>query len=147
MLEQGFGILNTMTSKTTKVYLAADFSRKDEMRDIADSLTTLGMDVVASWVYVPEKQDEGCPTLSAYAVKDLDDVDKCDVLVCFTYQRGVYMPTGGGRHVEVGYALAKGKKVVIIGPRENVFHHHPSVQVYETLGDWLVSGNNGPSSS
>lgn len=33
----------------------------------------------------------------------------------------------GGRMVELGYAMAKGKTCFIIGERENVFCHHSSV--------------------
>jgi hypothetical protein len=43
---------------------------------------------------------------------------------------------GGGRHVEFGYGMAKGKRLVLIGERENVFHDHPSVEVYPTLSAW-----------
>jgi hypothetical protein len=35
----------------------------------------------------------------------------------------------GGRHVEFGLAVAAGKRLVVIGPRENVFHCLPGVSV------------------
>jgi hypothetical protein len=37
----------------------------------------------------------------------------------------------GGRHVEFGLALAQGKRVIIVGPRENVFHYLlPDAQIF-----------------
>jgi nucleoside 2-deoxyribosyltransferase len=57
-------------------------------------------------------------------------------VISFTFPRGT-PSTGGGRHVEFGYALAKGKRVVVIGERENVFHHHPSVKLHASVDDWL----------
>ncbi len=33
----------------------------------------------------------------------------------------------GGRHVEFGYALAKGKPIVLVGPQRNVFHFHSNI--------------------
>jgi hypothetical protein len=37
--------------------------------------------------------------------------------------------TTGGHHVETGVALAMGMPVVLLGERENVFHHHDTVTV------------------
>ncbi len=115
-----------------KVYLAALFSRRAEMETIADQIKAAGGEVTARWVYGGE---EGL-TRAEIAALDLEDVDRADTVVSFTHPRGT-MTSGGGRHVEFGYGLAKGKKVVLIGERENVFHDHPSVEVYPTLESWL----------
>jgi hypothetical protein len=41
--------------------------------------------------------------------------------------------TRGGKHVELGAALAMDMPVYLIGPRSNIFHHHLLVtQVWET---------------
>jgi len=39
----------------------------------------------------------------------------------------------GGRHVEFGLALAWGKRLMIVGPRENVFHCLPQVEQYANM--------------
>jgi hypothetical protein len=39
----------------------------------------------------------------------------------------------GGRHVEYGLALGLGKRLIICGPRENIFHTLPQVEHYP---DW-----------
>ncbi len=119
-----------------KVYIAALFSRKDEMAGYADQMKRYGVDVVARWVYGGE---EGL-TRPEIALLDLEDVDKADVVVSFTMPHGT-MTSGGGRHVEFGYALAKGKQVHLIGERENIFHDHPAVKVFPTLETWLEHRN------
>jgi nucleoside 2-deoxyribosyltransferase len=115
-----------------KVYLAALFSQRPEMEEVADRLKDAGMEITARWVYGGE---EGL-TREQIAVLDLEDVDKADVVISFTHPRGT--PTsGGGRHVEFGYGLAKGKKLILIGHRENVFHDYPGVEVFPTVDAWL----------
>lgn len=115
-----------------KVYLAARFTRRAEMETIADILKTKGLQITARWVYGGEdglhRED--------IAILDLEDVDACDIVVSFTEPYGS-LNKGGGRHFEAGYGLAKGKRLVIIGDRENVFHHHPETRVYPDLDKWL----------
>ena len=117
-----------------KVYLAARFSDRAYMELVADRLKSLGIEITARWVYGGE---EGLDR-TGVACLDLDDVDKCDTLVSFTQPHGT-MTKGGGRHVEFGYALAKGKRLILIGERENVFHHYPKVEAYPGLNAWLVA--------
>lgn len=38
----------------------------------------------------------------------------------------------GGRHVEFGMAIALGKRAIVVGSQENVFHLLPGVEVYAT---------------
>jgi len=115
-----------------KVYLAALFSRRAEMEQHADLIKDYGHEVTARWVYGGE---EGL-TREQIALLDLEDVDRADIVLSFTHPNGT-ATKGGGRHVEFGYALAKGKQVVLIGDRENVFHDHPKVTVFPSLVDWL----------
>jgi len=102
------------------------------MEAVANRLKTFGFDIVARWVYGGE---DGL-SREQIAILDIADVDACDVLVSFTQPYGA-LTKGGGRHVEFGYALARGKRLVVIGSRENVFHHAPNVSVFPTLDDWL----------
>lgn len=81
-----------------------------------------------------EKQQRGLG-----AVHDLQDVDKADAIICFAAQRG------WGHALEIGYAIAKRKLVLIVqqdgdAVNENVFMYHPSVHLFPSLGiaiDWL----------
>jgi nucleoside 2-deoxyribosyltransferase len=115
-----------------RVYLAAPYADRERMETIARRLQSKGIEITARWVFGNE---EGL-TRPAIADMDLADVDACDTLVSFTFPRGT-PSTGGGRHVEFGYALARGKTLVNIGHQENVFHHWWMVQTYPTLNDWL----------
>ena len=117
-----------------KVYLAAPFADRPKMEVIADALKPKGFEIVSRWVYGGETG----LTRQQIAVLDLADVEIADVVVSFTFPRGT-LSTGGGRHVEFGYALARGKQLVLIGERENVFHHFPNVSAFPTVEAWLAS--------
>lgn len=116
-----------------KIYLAAPFADRRKMELVAISLAARGHTITARWVYGGE---DGL-TREDIAKLDLDDVDAADTVVSFTFPRGT-PSTGGGRHVEFGYALARGKRLVVIGHRENVFHYFPGVEVYPNLDAWLL---------
>lgn len=117
-----------------KVYLAAPFGDRLKMKEVADLLNSKGFNIVSRWVYGGETG----LTRQQVAVLDLADVEIADTVVSFTFPRGT-PSTGGGRHVEFGYALARGKSLVLIGDRENVFHHFPNVSLFPTVDAWLES--------
>lgn len=115
-----------------KVYIASLYARRAEMETYAKLIKNAGYEVTSRWVFGGE---EGL-TNEQIALLDLEDVDKADLVLSFTLPKQTPF-IGGGRHVEFGYALAKGKQVVLIGDRENVFHDHPKVTQYPTIGHWL----------
>lgn len=125
--------LNARQALPRALYLAAPFGDRAKMEAIADRLVGTGFTITARWVYGGE---DGL-TRAQVAELDLEDVDAADAVVSFTFPRGT-LTSGGGRHVEFGYGLARGKRLVVIGERENVFHHHPCVEVYGTLEEWLA---------
>lgn len=114
------------------VYLASKFSRREEMESYVPLFRNVGYDCVARWVFGGE---DGL-SREDIAVLDLEDVAKADSLVIFTHERGEPQP-GGGRFVEMGYALALGKEVHVIGPYENVFVWTPGVSVWQDLDHFL----------
>lgn len=113
-------------------YLAARFPRREEMESYVPKFEKAGFNVTARWVFGGE---EGL-LRSEISVMDLEDVKNAEVLVLFTEEYGVPQP-GGGRFVELGYAMALGKECYVIGDYENVFMHDPSIKVYPTLGAFL----------
>jgi len=117
-----------------KFYLAARFPRRAEMEVLADELVAKlpSAVCVARWVYGGE---EGLDRRQI-ALLDLEDVEKANTVILFTHPRGSKQ-TGGGRFVEFGYALAKGKRCIVIGEYENVFISHPSVLVYRDWAEFL----------
>lgn len=63
---------------------------------------------------------------------DIEDLESAATVVSFTGEGGK-----GGRHVEFGYAIATGKRLVIIGRRENIFHCHPNVEQFSSWEEFL----------
>lgn len=62
---------------------------------------------------------------------DLDDVRSASVCIAFTESPGQAQGRGG-RHTELGIALAMGLRVILIGPREHVFHCLPDIEQFDT---------------
>lgn len=115
------------------VYLAARYSRYPEMQEYARQLILCGHEVTARWILGDhELRSDGQSDADEWAVRwaqeDWDDLMAADVVIAFTEAPGSIVGRArGGRHVELGAALAANKAVCIVGPRENVFHHLPQV--------------------
>lgn len=123
------------------VYLAARFSRKAEMRAVAERLEARGTyQVVSRWIDGHECADADCTVaeLARFAAEDREDIYAADGLIAFTetpdsgYQ-------SGGRHVEFGIALERDLWVAIIGPPENIFHYLDlAVEHFDSLDQFLA---------
>lgn len=119
-----------------KIYLCARYSRRDEMRVVRAELQRLGHEITSRWLDTEweGKDDSGSSAAPAeyreqHALEDVEDVAAADCLIAFT--EPPRSGGRGGRHVEFGIALALGKQLIVIGWRENIFHHHPRVKVYD----------------
>jgi nucleoside 2-deoxyribosyltransferase len=117
------------------LYIAGQYSQKTYLRTVADQLICDGHFITASWlqehhpptVQLHEVADE---ELRGYAVQDIEDIKASDAMVFFSCEG----PTPrGGRHVEMGVALALGLPVYVIGPRENIFMYLPQVTLFTTV--------------
>jgi hypothetical protein len=124
-----------------RIYIAARYDRRFEMLGVAAALMRAGHDVTSRWIEGGRGDD---PELLA-AVEDMGDLARADCLLTFTErpEQNVPWAARGGRHVEFGVALACGKRLCLLGPRENIFHHLPRVEVYATVLD-LVDGLSRP---
>jgi len=129
-----------------KIYLAARYSRNDEMRGVRDVLTAYGHEVTSRWIdqhggeleksFTPEAlaaDPEGC---ALFARADVEDLEAADTVISFTSEGG---GGKGGRHVEFGLAAALGKRMIIVGPLENIFHTLPIVEHYPSWSGLLVT--------
>lgn len=108
-----------------KVYLAAKYDRRFQLREIRDKLVAEGIEVTAQWIDNAE-ESKG---MAEAAQMDLDDIDRADTVVFFGLPKGSEN-TGGGRWFEFGYAYAKGKPCMAIlheSGHESVFSALPSV--------------------
>lgn len=133
----------------TAIYIAARFSRRPEAHELSKRLRERGHTITSRWVRPGD--DHVVPTgLSAqaadaertrFATEDCDDVTACECMISLMEEP---RSNGrGGRHVEYGMALGLGKRLVIIGPRETVFHHLPQVEHFETTDDLLRALDDG----
>jgi nucleoside 2-deoxyribosyltransferase len=122
----------------SKFYLAARFSRRAELRDYRDALKALGHVVTSSWLDIAEED----PTAAVKCAKrDIADIRAADILVAFTEpERSPW--TRGGRHYEAGCAFAVGKKLMLVGPVENIFYALPEWQKFSSFDDVLVELRN-----
>lgn len=109
-----------------KIYTAAPWQLRDEARRTAAALIHHGHIVTSRWL------QEGDIENHETAQMDLDDIDAADALLAINPLRYAKIGTGG-RHVEFGYALARGKRLFIRGVRSNIFHHHERVHMIELI--------------
>lgn len=136
------------------VYLAARYSRREELCVYREWLRAAGATVTSRWldgdhqvtdgqllgaenaeVIEGDSQHESAVALRArFAREDWEDLKKADVVVAFT-EPPRSNASRGGRHVEFGAALAWGIRCLVVGPRENVFHCLNAVEVFDTWQD------------
>lgn len=134
-------------------YLAGRYDRREELCGYADDLRQIGGEVECRWLLgthqlhdnahkidTPEwYHPEDGITLEAapFAADDYEDLNASDTIVFFSETPDSHSKRGG-RHVEFGMALAWGKRLVVIGPRENVFHCIPQVEQYRSFYEFLI---------
>lgn len=89
------------------------------MRDQARTLPA-GFEVTSTWL---DELEEGKETHEQIAERDIADIVASDYLILFTVPPEQAM-FRGGRHFESGYIAGRFgfSRVLIVGPRENVFH-------------------------
>jgi hypothetical protein len=145
-----------VTTLPRRVYLAARYSRRLELCGYRAALAQHGITVTSRWLNGCHQLDNhggpitddgerrfqaGDPAVDHlrqhFATEDVADVLAADTLVAFTEQPRA-AATRGGRHVELGIALAARKQVVIVGPRENVFCWLPHVQHHPTWPEFMT---------
>lgn len=128
-----------------RCYLAARYSRHEELRQYANQLEKLGHEVTSRWIN-GEHEALGGDLLgkgdSEFARRcleeDLEDLFAADTLIAFTEPACTgSFPCGGvargGRHVEFGIALALNMRIIVVGPIENIFHTAQGIRHYETF--------------
>ncbi len=138
-----------------RIYLAARYSRREELCRYREQLRAVGHDVQSRWLdgkhqisdtgkpigdhgeALVEGVDDGSTQVcnaalrAKFAQDDFEDVTGADAVISFT-EPPRSNANRGGRHVEYGIALALGKRVLVVGHRENLFHWLPQVEFYAT---------------
>lgn len=143
-------------AETTKYYFAGAYARRAELAGYAAQLSAAvrGSRIVSSWLHHDcGVQDAGfsadglttpeaVETAWIHGGRDLADLGTADAIVSFTGAGG-----RGGRHIEHGYAIARTEiddprewamsRLIVVGPREHVFHCHPATEVYPDFEAFL----------
>lgn len=138
-----------------RLYLAARWSRREEVGEYRDQLVELGHEVFARWIddhpnlsedqkRSKGKEFPGDP--AAVAINCFEDVVKSDALVIFTEadsdkKRG--KTAKGGMWVEFGIALGLNKDVSVVGPHVNTFCWYPTVMTYGAFDEFVDAIENG----
>ena len=125
-------------------YLASAFARHPEMRAARDDLVAAGHTVTSRWIdlhggdqleaMVANDLREHPERAARYAMADIQDLFAADTVISFTGFGG-----RGGRHVEFGLAIAASKRLIVVGPREHVFHALPEVEYHSTWSECLAA--------
>jgi len=137
----------------TSFYLAARYSRREELCAYRSDLEARGHVAPARWLAGGHQvhgleaaraveADGPVPADQALVVAtdDIEDLLASDVLVAFTEQPRTPLASRGGRHTEFGIALGlrragvSNRPIFVVGPIENVFHALPEVD--GRFDDW-----------
>lgn len=132
-----------------RIYFAARYSRREELLGYRADLEAAGHVVTSRWlagahqwdplaagIESPESAIESIPLEAVrFALDDIEDVAAAEVLIAFTERPRANLASRGGRHVELGMAIALSKTIVIVGPRENVFCTLPWMVHHDTWPD------------
>ena len=136
-----------------KVYLAAMFSKKNELREYAKCLRRLGIVITSEWLRerhaLKSKEKSISPKmLQWYAARDKKGIRKCDTFILVTPTDFDLLKVGrslgelrrlarAAHELECGMADALGKRLIIVGQRMNAFHYLKKYEVYPAWGDLL----------
>ena len=128
-----------------RIYLAARYSRRIEMEQHKLIFEIMGFEVVSRWHRGSHEinDDESAFDQNVkFAEEDLEDLKSADIVIHFTEVSRTNNGRGG-RHVELGLALAYGKENHIIGPRENIFHYLKEVHKWEDINNFIKAVQKG----
>ena len=155
-----------------RIYLAARYSRREELCAYRSQLLALGHTVQARWLngehqlsndgtpigengaalvegtlrsgehLSQHEQSERAAALRAKFARD-DWEDVTGAELVINFTEPPRSKANrGGRHVEYGIALARGIPVIVVGYRENIFHWLPAVRFAATWEDAKILCSN-----
>lgn len=143
-----------------RIYLAARYSRREELCGYRSQLEAIGHTVTSRWLNgkhqidnsgkpigdngeaLVEDDDNSTHVKAAalresFAQEDLQDVLRSELLIAFTeVPRSGH--SRGGRHVEFGVALGTQTPIMVVGPRENIFCWLPQIGVFKSFAECLT---------
>ena len=103
------------------------------MQRYSEQLLAEGIEVLSAWHELDLPSSDGFSGIARerrawMAMMDLQQLVGSNALVSFS-DAGSPDPRGG-KHVETGIALALGKRLLLVGSEENIFHSLPDVEQF-----------------
>lgn len=127
-----------------RIYVAGPYQYKNMIIERAVELRDAGIEVTSRWLEEPHSPTTQCgdladETFRKYANYDLEDIDRAGTFLLFAVAADATPIPRAGRHVEFGYALARAKRIVVVGDvKENIFHYLPQVRHFATFEEALA---------
>ena len=122
-----------------KIYLSGAFDHRDDIRSIASALEAQGHVTTSHWVDEPplvfDDTEFSLWERRARANDDVADVRRADVVVVIA----LWPSTTGGRYWEEGFAFGLGKRIIRVGPPENMFSLLADIEHFDTVDAFLQS--------
>lgn len=112
-----------------KYYIATSLSRAADHNLIRDSLAAFQHEITYDWTLHGSVKSVSFERLREVAILELNGVSESDFVI-------VLLPGGKGTHLELGFAIASGKKIFVhsedpslfeLGPQTSAFYHHPDL--------------------
>lgn len=112
-----------------KFYIATSLSRITDHHIVRDKLKKWGHEISYDWTLHGSVKSISKERLREVASLELNGVSEADFVI-------VLLPGGNGTHLELGFAIARGKRVFLhtedslifeLGPQTNAFYHHPDI--------------------
>lgn len=107
-----------------KIYLASKFNLKDDVQYLSNLLEEEGHEITVKWWEKDFKKEFGeisddewytLPDIESVCSRNFRGIDEADVVILIA---SLEAQKFNGANIEMGYALAKGKKVMSIGKIE-----------------------------
>lgn len=133
-----------------KAYIAAGYSRKEEVAAIAKELESVGVTITSNWHKERPAPQTGLNDntesfLRRTARKDIQELTAANYFVMLTVDPDKPFKRGGSC-VENGFAIARGLPTMIIGPRQHIFHYLPGIKKVDTVEQakkWMIRMQEG----
>jgi len=112
-----------------KYYIATSLSNWKSHNKVRDALGLFEHKLTYDWTFHGSVKSVSKERLQEVAVRELEGVLEADFLI-------VLLPGGHGTHLELGFAMARQKKIFLhsedpqlfeLGPQTNAFYHHPHI--------------------
>jgi nucleoside 2-deoxyribosyltransferase len=118
----------------TYCYLAGRFRHRYLLQGYRGELARIGIQTTSRWLDLKEENEADAAECARI---DITDIECADMLISFPESARSLPPTRGGAFFEEGFALASGKRVIVIQNRVHIFHH--VMEYYPTWGHCIAT--------